>query len=411
MSDRETPPAPPSVDGDGRGWIAQSAARLFSRLGLQRQPGPAGEDALVRRIDVPVLVTAPEPAEWAEIQAGFAILAEQGLWLSVLERLRGVDQSRQQFVSGKRYFDCALAGALSPVTKHLRPELNLPDAQAALAVFERVRADQRNDYMSAVLLAGALTEIGYALRGEAPPRRLPPAREPRERPFFARAEEVLEAFDPIQENSPMLAEARYFLIPGIDGGEKVLNDWYEDWADLDPSNPFTLMAHGRFLMPDWYGSYEAIAREARRAVARAVEGLDAGAYLYVWRAALEAAPTEVVRVDTRMMLDGVEKTLSATMSQHLANDFAGMLLRLSRPGPGEDPAAGARAAPARDRLRRGFGQVLRRHLREIHAPLWQINVPSIRAAIAEEFAAELAQGLIVRPGSTGLEAMPLAAGE
>lgn len=383
-------------------------SRLFARLpGLRGRlgraaPGPGEAEEIAQRVDIPVLRKSPEQDEWREIERGFAALADEGLWMSLLDRLRGVDQSRQRFASGKRYFECALAGAISPVTRHLDEPARIDAATSALAPLTTLHIGHLNDYMPAVLLARALIEIGWAVRGPVPPGETPRDAQDAARAYFARAEAVIEAFDPILENSPMLAEARYRLAPGVEDGPDFLRDWYEDWADLDPSNPGMLATHASFLTPEWYGSYDEIEREARRAVKRAADGIGIGAYPCFWQAPLEADRTAVARIDPEAFLAGIHMLLEGRRSQALANDFVALLFRLTLPSTAETSEQAERAKPVRARLALGLREVILRHLTELQAPIWGIEETAIRRAIAHVFADDLAEGAVLRAADEGI---------
>ena len=200
----------------------------------------------------------------------------------------------------------------------------------------------------------------------------------------------------------MIADARYRLAPGVVDGVDFLRDWYEDWADLDPSNPHMLMTHSRFLMPAWYGDYDEIEREARAAMSRAADGLGAGAYAFFWRAPLEADPAAVAHCDAKLFLQGTHETLSVTMSSHLANRFAALLYRISHGASDEDRVSTPEAENNRQRFGDGYKHLLRRHLREVQAPLWPYDNDGIQAALAAGFKDELEAGPAVAPGEAGL---------
>lgn len=384
-------------------------SRIFARLGGRAEPAaPAPIRALreagmlVDRVEVPVQRKSPEQDEWREIEKGFAALADEGLWISLLDRMRGVDQSRQRFASGRRYADCALTGAITPVTRHLGAAPRIDAATAALAPLTTLHIGNLNDYMPAVLLARALIEIGWTVRGPLPPDET--ARDAREaaQSYFARAEAVLESFDPILENSPMLAEARYRLAPGVEGGAAYLRDWYEDWADLDPADPEMLATHAGLLVPEWFGDYDEIEREARRAARRAADSIGEGAYACFWKAPLEADRAAVAGIDPDLFISGVHALLAGGRSQALANEYVALLFRLTLPGGTESPAAAERAYEVRARLAEGLREVALRHLTELQAPVWGIEEDAIRRAMAQIFAADLAQGAVLVAEETGL---------
>lgn len=404
MSAEEKPRGSPLLARLRRATMAWKRAPAEPRPEAPRSVAASrfSQDFLKQRLDVPFLATAPERNLRGEIENGFAGLADSGSWPSLLDRLRGLDLSRQQLPSGKRLFECALAGALAPVTRHLGPE---PDIAAALEAAERiaeVAAAHPRDYMPAAIQSRALTAIGQALRGDGRVFGGPEAMAQAARESYAAAEAAIERFDPIEENSPILAEARYRLAPGVEGGLGFLRDWYEDWADLDPSNPQMLMTHSGLLMPGRYGDLDEIERESRRAVARAADGLGNGAYVFFWITPLAEDPALLARIDAGLFVAGIRETLAVTMSQHLANSFAALLWRLSRPLRDGAAEAAESTAESRAILRDGFADILRQSLREVHQPLWEMETREIRAVIAEVFEAELSAGETIGPTESGL---------
>ncbi len=411
MIDDSNGKPPPAQKTRGLGRLARGASDMFSRLpGLgHRGDGAVKLSArasaeLARRVAVPILAESVEVFERREIERGFARLADEALWHSILDRIRGVDLSRQTFASGRRYFDSARAGALNPVTRNLRPKPKLEAAIAALPNLSSLHAADTRDYMPAVLLARAKIEIAWAMRGAMQPSGVSEKSKRSAAVYFGRAEAAIESFDPIELNSPMLAESRYLITPGIENGGDYLRDWYEDWADLDPSNPNMLATHSRFLMPDWYGDLDEIDYEARRAITRADDGLGFGAYPMFWRRPLEIDASALAKIDPDLFILGVHSALMFYDSQELANEYAALLYRLSRAASSESSDAAARTAPIRARLGEGFAEVVRRHLLELHAPVWGLSEQSLRLAMTEAFPKDYADGAILRPGKHGIEA-------
>lgn len=386
------------------GLMSRFFSRLPGRTGRSDGAPPSLRDAaaLAARVEVPVLRKSPELEERREIERGFAALADEGLWISLFDRMRGVDQSRQRFASGRRYTSSALRGAITPVTRHLGEPARINAATAALAPLTTLHIGNLNDYMPAAILASALVEIGWAVRGPLPPEET--ARDARDAAasYFARAEAVLESFDPILENSPLLAETRYALAPGIEGGASYLRDWYEDWADLDPGNPRMLTTHAGFLSPDWFGDYDEIEREARRAARRATDSIGPGAYTCFWQAPLESDRSAVGRIDPELFLEGVHALLADGQSQALANEHVALLFRLTLPGTAGSPEEAERSEAVRARLAEGLREVALRHLTELQAPVWGIEEDAIRRAMAHIFAEDLAQGAVLVAEETGL---------
>lgn len=358
---------------------------------------------LQQRITVPWHFASPELQERIETISEFEGLAKSDSWSELLSTLKELDQTRQRRNSGVRFYEAALLGARSTVTRNLEDTIKLDQAREALEKLKSMQTERPNDYAAAVIVARALIDLGWAERGSTEGAATS-AGLAAFRGRFAEAETILEKFDPIEENSPMLAEARYLLAPGIDGGVKFLRDWYEDWADLDPSNPTLLETHSRYLMPQWYGSFEEINKESRRAGVRAKNELAAGAYTYFWLTPL-SRDEALAKLNPNLFIEGMHDILMRTKDQRLANAFAAKLYRLGYRSRGRTRHASKKTVKIRARLAKGFGEIVRHHLREIHTLNWSTDDAGIRLAIAQAFGDELNKGAHIRPGSDGLEAI------
>ncbi len=388
---------PLTADASGGGQVVELPTRA-----------PAGwtdPAELQRRIILPWNFASPELQERIEIISEFEALVRDGAWDEVLGRLRDLDQTRAHSASGTRRYEAALLGARSAVTRNLSDPSRHPTAHQGLARLKAMRVEHADDYVAAVIVARALIDLGWAERGGEHGKVSPDGLNAF-RARFAEAEDVLEGFEPIEWNSPMLAEARYLLAPGIDGGLKFLRDWYEDWADLDPSNPGMLEAHARYLMPNWYGTFGEIDRAARKAAQRARKDLGAGAYTWFWLTPL-AREDALTMLDADLFMEGVHEILSRSGDQRLANLFAARLYRLGHRTRGRARRGAHKAFDIRNRLAKGFEEVVRLHLREVQTMNWSTDDAGIRTAIARVFSGDLDKGAVVRPGKGnkgGLEA-------
>ena len=361
---------------------------------------PLERRALSRLIEVPWRVSATEAGDYIETSCDFVALAQAQRWHAILARLRQLDQTRAPTASGGRLYEVALNAVLFPSLDDADPIARHLALTAALPVLEAMHKTHAQDYVAAVLLARALIVLGWQARGGEDGRPGPKALK-KSASYFARAEALIERFDPIEENSPMLAGARYRLAPGVDGGAEFLRDWFEDWADLDPTDTDMLSLHGRYLSPQRFGSYRELDREARRAMARAENG--PATYALFW--VMPLSQREAMRwLDAKLFLAGVEDVLTRTGSQRLANIFANLLYRVGRPHRGRVRRVTVGEARARGRLTKAFGTLIRLHLREVHQSLWLDDAAGIRRALGTAFAEELAKGARIRPGTQGLAA-------
>lgn len=390
-----------AVDGKKFATPESSSGGTILEMPGRARTGWRDPAELSRKINVPWHFASPELQERAELISEFEALVKNGSWGDLLGRLRGLDQRRVSTESGTRLYEAALLGARGCVTRNLTDSSRMETALKGLETLKLINIAHKEDYVAAVILARALIDIAWAERGgetgKASPQGLAAFRA-----RFAEAEEVLEGFEPVEENSPMLAEARYLLAPGIDGGLKFLRDWYDDWADLDPTNPATLSTHSRYIMPQWYGSFEEIEREARRAVTRAKGMFGASAYAWFWLTPL-SRDDALNWVDADLFIEGVHQILSRSNDQRLANLFAAKLYRLGHRSRGRVKPAAKRALKTRARLAKAFEDVVRTHMREVHTMHWATDDIGVRIAIARVFEKDIIKGAFIRAGNNGLE--------
>ena len=323
-------------------WIVGLPYALFVTVprvalgGSAEPPERPRRAELPSRIDVPFYTAPPEAGLARAAKAEFALLVRSQRWPELLARMRGLDRSRGTFKSGERAYRPALNGAIAAVVEPLaEPETGLRKAEAALAELETMFKAHAEDYTAAVILAHALFALAWTYRGgDAGDLAVEPSAQAEFSRLFAHAEAALDPFDPLEEDSPMLAEARYMLVAGVADGSEYMRDWYEDWADLDPVNPEMLRVHSRFLMPQWFGDYAEIEREARRAQKRAGAALGPGAYAAPSRHGLLVGATMEVGEGR----EGVDLEVAAGLAVQAEAAFPGLI------GQAWTAAAGVRAA-------------------------------------------------------------------
>ncbi|EPX82224.1 hypothetical protein Salmuc_05481 [Salipiger mucosus DSM 16094] len=217
------------------------------------------------------------------------------------------------------------------------------------------------------------------------------------------ADRLLDRFDPLEEDSPMLAALRCHLLERQPRAAARLADDYEDLIDLDPACPDHMRALGRDLAPSRFGSWERLDHEARRTAGRTADVWGTGAYAWVWFDALAADPAGFEHVESEFFAEALHDILECRPDQHTANVIAAYC-GLSLSGTAERGSARARIAGC-------FGWIVADHLREVHPAIWARARPRTGATdpaaalrrgrvralstLAEHFAPQLARGATV----------------
>jgi hypothetical protein len=393
--------------------ITPSLLHLKTHTGRSRQEPavllrPAGVDTgfvvdgmtaeqVLGRLDVPVMQQGPEMTEWHCIRLDHAAMAERGQWSDLLEALRFADQDRTMASGGQRVaplisegirsaFDAALAGN------------DLVAAAKELTRFEAVVEMNPEDYVAAHLLAQVHIDFAIAKRNIASDGQLSRDMLAESTAHFDAAEALLDAFDPIEELSPLLAATRYLSVCGIEDGAALCRDWYEDWCDLDPEDANAHAAHAIHMLPDWFGSLATFEKAARKAATMTAEATGQAAYAVFHMTARRQLGDMLPTLDLIRFLRGLADYQAATGCQHRANIVASLLTNLMR----DYRLAGPAAAFQLTKVRAALSDVLWNRLHEVHMDRWDQGADSLAFALGEVFGPALKRGARICRRGTGL---------
>lgn len=353
-----------------------------------------GADLVLSRLDATVMRVGPEATEWHCVRADHAAMADAGEWADLLEALRYADQERSMASGGRRVAALISEGVRSSLTAALAGQ-DWRAARAELDRFEAVMAMHPESYAAAHLLAQAHLDIGAAMLAAAGQGQLSRDLTTEGTVHYATAEDILTAFDPIEQLSPLLAGSRYLLVRGIEDGRALCRDWFEDWCDLDPEDAIVHATHAVHLLPDWFGTLGAFEKEARRAATITAGSTGRAAYAIFHMAAADALGDLVPTLDLEFFIEALGDYQDATGCQHRANVVASLLTRMVHDYRAAGPAANWQLTKARAAL----SNVIWNRLREIHLDSWTQGADGLAYALAEVFGPALQRGArIVRWG-------------
>ena len=351
-------------------------------------------DAVLARLDAPVLRQGAEVTEWQCARDDHTAMAEAGEWNDVLEALRFADQDRTMASGGRRVASLISEGVRAGLTRALARQA-WPAARAELARFEAVVEMHPEDYSAAHLLAQAHIDIGCAMQDAATRDQLKRDLSVESATHFEAAEDLLTIFDPIEEFSPLLAGTRYLLVRGIEDGRDLCRDWFEDWCDLDPFDADVHATHAVHMLPEWFGTLGGFEREARRAAQMTQETTGKAAYAVFHMAAAKALGGMVPTLDIELFVDALADYQDATGCQHRANVAASLLTSMVR----DYALAGPAAAWQLTKARAALSDVLWNRVKEIHLDCWTDGADGIAFAFGQVFGPALKRGArIVRWG-------------
>ncbi len=346
-------------------------------------------------LEAPLWGVSDEVALQDDLCGTFADLARAGDWAQIHQRLHEMDQAHDALPGGKRHWRCALDGALAPLRAALQAE-DRAAVQSVLDACDQRAADHPQDYCAAVIAAQAHLDHGWARRGDGYVQDVAPADLALFQAETARAETLLEAFDPIEQMSAMLAATRYQLIRGIKEGGALCRDFYADLVDLDPGDVEAHQDHAFHLLPQWYGKASQFDREARKAAAATVQELGTTVYALFYAQAAMGAPALLRDMDADYLIAGWRDYLAAAPGAYRGNIAAGELARALQIAQALDLDAATLGA-----LRAGLSEVLRDGIHRLEPRLWPSR-EALPLALARAFGAEIAQGARLVQGKTGL---------
>ena len=383
--------------------FAAPARLLATRMGGKaRNPnevtgtvGTAG--ALLKdRLHVPVLASGPEFAAMSDIRHEHAVMAKEGRWAQLFAAMGAADGARTVGPGGCRQARLISEGGRFTLAEQLARR-DWAAARDELSHLANVQAAHADDPMAAHLLAQAHLDYGWMRRiAEAGPG------VPREawQEFIAHtayAEAALGDFDPIEEDSPLLAGTRYMLVRGIEDGETQCRDWYEDWSDLDPTDPEPHRLHAQHMLPQWFGSLQAFEKAAQIALRRTRYCTGSAAYAVFQLAAIDVLGDLPEATDIGLFVAGLRDHANATSCQKRANVVAAALTELLH-NFGETPS------PHRKMVHEALAHTLRHGVTEFHLSAWENGQAGIAYALTQVFGPELAHGEHLFPQSGGIVA-------
>uniref|UniRef100_UPI00356B5AA4 hypothetical protein n=1 Tax=Shimia sp. TaxID=1954381 RepID=UPI00356B5AA4 len=261
-----------------------------------------------------------------------------------------------------------VVGAAEHALLHGRPA---PDCDfiSGIEAMETVLMERPGCYATALIVAHMHIDIGWAWRGTAGNESMSDLNREAFEAHFARAAEILAEHCPDETRSAALLAARCALLPGReDPGFRLIRE-FESLFAADPHNPRHMRSLGNYLLPRWYGDFDRLDLEARRAAATFQEVWGNGAYAWVWFDALLVDPDGFDHVEAEYFLDGLGDILARRPDQYTANLLAAHLYKswqITR----DRHRANGRHPDLAPRLRTGFETLVRDHLRELHPLVW-----------------------------------------
>ncbi|QQA41795.1 hypothetical protein [Pelagovum pacificum] len=352
--------------------------------------------------------------EVAEIETEAAALARSAAWSDLADMLQDFEDIRSDAPGLLRLYDSCATAARMALADDIAPPDDLTLAPVAgiadptLDELEGAHVRDRSNHILAALAARAHIDAAWYHRSGSADAEIPDERWEAMRLHYDRAAQILAEFDPHTHNSPLLAEAFYFLALDAEDPASALHRAFETWTDLDPANVTPYLTHGFHLLPRWGGSYEHLHGEAACSARNTKELLGGGAYTAFHVIALLRDDEAIAGLDVDRFVDGLHDLLDYDLNDpDTANNFAGMLYAVSKPRlPGPETPADSPAPRRREEMREALREFIDLRLGGLRADAWG-EPGDAEAALADLFAEQLDAGNRLILDKHGLRFEPL----
>ena len=297
-------------------------------------------------------------------------LVRQDRWDLLARLIRETDRVRETSPAGIRMAEVLAAGARADMVSSARKAIHRGAKPSGEWLTELDQVAAEGGWPEAVTVARLHMDLAWLYHGNLPPVARPKKAHPEFIRHFERAALLLDGYSPIEEASPMLAEARIALLANDpEAGARVRDD-FEDLIDLDPANPGPLRNFGLYLLPRWFGSdASAIEATAAQTSDRLADIWGDGAYAWIWLDALSTDAETAAHCDAARFRRGLFDILERRPGQEVANLLAGFAALAM--APGRAPAGlSAEARATRALLHSAADPIIEHHMTEIRPEIW-----------------------------------------
>lgn len=320
------------------------------------------------------------------------MMVDEGL-VAVADWLVDAEQSIDATKGGARPYQTIIDAVLYNRTLEMieAGELDPPESLDKLITpFEDALTRQPDHHGLAVLTAMRHLQVGWTFRGCGYVYEITDKQWEKVGEHYARAAEILGAFDARALRSPSLAMAVHKLLE-IEGASSKLDAVFDLWRELDPMSGTAFARHAFHSLPRWGGSYEKILVDARRFAAETADKWGMSAYAHYLIHLSDCEPEIFEHMDDELFEEAVHDLLMRRPEPFVVNFWLRELNVLASATKirGEDTPAEARVRALAKRLR---SHVIRTHLNVIDSSVWEADASLPVALVANEFKEEVMAG-------------------
>ncbi|MDJ1017275.1 MAG: hypothetical protein QNJ35_12240 [Paracoccaceae bacterium] len=352
---------------------------------------------LPRELLIPVVEDDPDSAARANVVERVSELVGSEGWGELADLVAEWESRLDATPAGVRHHDLAADTILAPLEALIDevPRQELSELAQAEQEVERLVALHKahpDAHVLAAIAARAQMILAESCQAEFWPDDMRKEAWRKMAHHYVQAEAILEAFDPVAYMSPLLGRAVYELALGMPDRNARLKPAYEDWIDLDPSDPAIYARHATSLLPHRFGSIAEIRVEADRAEARTRETLGKSGYALFMLPLIEADEDMRSIVEPDRLAAGLMDLARLSGTQAEVNWAAATLARESRFG----------ALERQDVLASAFEALVRRHLGVLYPRVWRMPLAEVRSLLAPLFSNDKPVGNAATPPETAV---------
>lgn len=362
------------------GAVAMGSLRQHKRRQKPNLTVKSNTPQMPRELKIPVVQNDPDQIECADVINRVSHLTVEGNWDVLASEIANWEQRLDASPGGTRNHEIAIETCLIGLRALLddAPRENLGSLDKAGREVDRIVARHKNspqDHIFAVLAARAHLMVAGSCSAEFWPEAEQGAAWSKMAHHYLQVEAILTPFDPVEYMSPLLAGACYELALGLPDDGSARQSAFEDWIDLDPSNPAIYAAHVPSFLTSEDSDIDRLLIEAERADERTNETLGHGGYALCLIPAISEDPSLRSQVEPDRFAAGLMDLARLSGTQAEVNWAAATLAR----------ALDESSAEAYAVFQSAFDALVRRNLSVIYPRLWDMELKDIRARLRGTF--------------------------
>ncbi|MEM6385254.1 MAG: hypothetical protein AAF718_03355 [Pseudomonadota bacterium] len=345
------------------------------------KPASRGEAPFVEP-EIPKLAIEhddPDRGERREVASLIADLMLQDEWVEIGDQIAAWEAQLASTQGGLRFHEIgvevALSGLQSLIDEAPHTSLSdLTDAEAELGCFMETYENAPDNHVLALLAARAHLVLGLAYRADHWPEECHKDAWRRMAHHYVAAGEILEPYDARALMSPLMAEAQYMQGLGSPGQSHRMQELFDAWIVLDPSNPAIYAAHAVWLASPENASDVEIEAMADDAIDRTSAILGMGGYALFFHPLVSRRENGRELYDPELFASAILDLATHSATQSEVNRMADALA-------GEIRSIGPDIAPVA--LKDTLFMLIRNEMKVLYPALWTFSDEAIRGFIRE----------------------------